>query len=95
MPGAHWASPQVQNDGYGVANVWAVAFPCSSSQSGVSRPILGSPNPDPVLTFTFILSSSFDGEQLLEAAMDNSDKEDLNSPENDHRSAEGQVVLAP
>ena len=38
------------------------------------------------------MNASERGEQLLEAAMDNSDEEDLNDPENDYRSAEDQLM---
>ena len=38
------------------------------------------------------MNASERGEQLLEAAMDNSDDEDLNDPENDYSSAEDQLM---
>ena len=51
---ARGTSPRVQNDGYGVDNAWAVAFPCSSCQSGVlveSKAYTGQAKPRPSFDF--------------------------------------------
>ena len=100
MLGARWTSPRVQNDGYGVGNAWAVAFPCSSCQSGVlvePKASTGQAKPRPSFDFhVYSEGSSFEHkrgmETLLEAAMDNSDDEDLNGPKNDWSSAEDQLM---